>query len=80
MCDNIGGRKYASDEECNRGWFKRCQTETTGVTADGGAPGREEPSMLDAVVKAGLPVEGSAPHKMPEDDDVPGVSADGGTL
>ena len=50
------------------------------MTADGGAPGREEPSMLNSVVKAGLSVEGSAPHKIPEDDDVPGVSADGGTL
>ena len=50
------------------------------MTADGGAPVREEPSMLDGVVKAGLSVEGSAPYKMPEDDDVPGVSADGGTL
>ena len=75
MCDNIGGQKYASDEECNRGWFKMGQTETTGVTA-----GRDEPCMLEYFVKAELPVEGSAPHKMPEDDDVPGVSADGGTL
>ena len=50
------------------------------MTADGGALGREELSMLDGVVKAGLSVEGSAPHKMLEDDDVPGVSADGGTL